>query len=441
MNTQTRTADPLSKLLDTAAFDQQAVEGQLVIQGSGGPGAMPAQSGLITGVQGDIFTAQRVAQSRNMARIMDRLKALAHAAGKDWVYGWEVNDRKNNRKTWIEGPTIKLANDLAREYGNCMVDCRVRDEGPNWVFYGRFIDLETGYQMVRAYQQRKGQDTGMKDSQRAADMVFQIGQSKCLRNVVVNALQTLADYCVEEAKSGVLERVGKNPDAAREWIVKMLEKLSIERKRVEAIYGRSSQHWTVADMARIYTEIQSIQDGMMNAEDVYPSGQQPESKDPKEPKRSPQTSTSPSDAKGQAPSASQPGPAATDKPPLPRATASGGEGPKDGAASPRIPLGSIIHFFDANKKPLGSLPYREGMMVGATVNIDDAPVRIVELLELTDKPLEWIAEVAKVEAPSQQQSTAQQEVNRLTDMADEAGEPAAPKRRGKRGAVNFGEAA
>ncbi len=169
---------------------------------------------------------------------------------------------------------------------------------------------------------------------------------------------------------------------------------------------------------------------------------QAESKDPKEPKRSAQTEskTSSPDAKGQASSASQPGSAATDKPPLPRATASGGEGPKECAASPRIPLGSVIHFFDSDKKTLGSLPYREGMMVGATINIDDVPVRIVELMGKTDNPLEWLAEVVKVEAPSQQQSSAQQEANRLTDIADEAGGPAAPKRRGKKGAVNFGEA-
>ncbi len=171
---------------------------------------------------------------------------------------------------------------------------------------------------------------------------------------------------------------------------------------------------------------------------------QAESKEPKEPKRTPQNvgqgaapSTLPPDAKGQASSASQPGPAATDKPPLPRATASGGEDQQ--ATRPRIPAGSIVHFFDPDKKPLGSLPYREGMMVGATINIDDSPVRIVELIGLTDKPLEWMAEVAKVEAPSTQQSSAQQEANRLTDMADEAGGPAAPKRRGKKGAVNFGD--
>ena len=49
-------------------------------------------------MQGDIITAQRVGVPRNMSRILANMKALATAAGKEYVYGWEVNDRKNNRK-------------------------------------------------------------------------------------------------------------------------------------------------------------------------------------------------------------------------------------------------------------------------------------------------------------------------------------------------------
>lgn len=272
MNTKVA-ADPMATLFDTQAYDNAQ---QAMVPAGGGQARTMESAGtqsansLTTGVQGDVFQAQRVAAPRNLSMVMGRLKALAAAAGKNYVYGWEVNDKANNRKTWIEGPTIKLANDLAREYGNCMVDVRVRDEGANWNFYGRFMDLETGYTLVRAYQQRKGQKTGMRDDQRALDMVFQIGQSKCIRNVVINALQSLADFCVQEAKGALLGRVQKNPDAARQWIVRTLGELNIDQKRVSSIYGRTADHWTVPDMVRIYTEIQTIQDGMMDANDVYP---------------------------------------------------------------------------------------------------------------------------------------------------------------------------
>ena len=268
---ETRLKDPMAEVLDPLAFHQGGADLGAVVP-AGGTG-MRTAAGLTTGMQGDIITAQRVAVPRNMQRILANMKALARAAGKEYVYGWEVNDRKNNRKVWIEGPTITLANDLAREYMNCQVDCRVMDEGKHWVFYARFVDLETGFSMVRAYQQRKGQDTGMKDDQRSLDMVFQIGQSKAIRNVVVNALRSLVNFCVDEAKNSLLDKVGKNPEGARGWIKQNLGTLAIDIKRVEALYGRTAEHWTVPDMARIYTELQSIIDGMMNAEDVYPEAQ------------------------------------------------------------------------------------------------------------------------------------------------------------------------
>lgn len=272
---ETRLKDPMQEVLDPLQFHQGGADLGAVVP-AGQAGGMARAGGFTTGMQGDIITAQRVGVPRNMSRILANMKALARAAGKEYVYGWEVNDRKNNRKVWIEGPTITLANDLAREYMNCQVDCRVMDEGKHWVFYARFVDLETGFTMVRAYQQRKGQDTGMKDDQRSLDMVFQIGQSKAIRNVVVNALRSLVNYCVEEAKNSLLDKVGKNPDGARKWIQQQLKELAIDQKRVEALYGRTAEHWTTPDMARIYTELQSIIDGMMNAEDVYPVPQKEE---------------------------------------------------------------------------------------------------------------------------------------------------------------------
>ena len=254
--------DPMRATLDTGAMDAQPAGVQ--------PGfaMVGANQGMHTG--GDIITAQRVAVPRNNAKIMANLKALAAAAGKNYVYGWKVKDRQNNREVWIEGPTIKLANDLARVYGNCMVNVRVVDAGASWMMYGRFVDLETGFTTERAYQQRKSQKVGMTDDQRAADMIFQIGQSKCIRNVIVNALQTYADYCVDEAKSSLLDSVGKEPEKARTWIKSKIVALGIDQKRVEAIYGRTAEHWTVPDMARIYTELTSILDGMMTANEVYP---------------------------------------------------------------------------------------------------------------------------------------------------------------------------
>lgn len=259
------------------AGDEFMSRGEIVSAGTAA-GMMPAvplnEGETAINIFGGVITAQRVAQKRDMPDVTSRLKALAAFAGMDYVYSWKVKDRKNNREVLVEGATIVLANDLAREWGNCQVDCRVVDQGRHWIFYGRFVDLQTGYSLVRAYQQRKAQDTGMKDDQRALDLVFQIGQSKCIRNVIVNALRTMADFLVEEAKKGLVEKVKKNPEGARSSIVKKMQELGVDAKRVELVYSRTVENWTVYDMAKIWTELNSIADGMIGADDVYPTEEQ-----------------------------------------------------------------------------------------------------------------------------------------------------------------------
>jgi hypothetical protein len=42
---------------------------------------------------------------------------LAAAAGSDWFYRFPVK-KKDGGQDWIEGPSIKLANDIARIFGN-----------------------------------------------------------------------------------------------------------------------------------------------------------------------------------------------------------------------------------------------------------------------------------------------------------------------------------
>jgi len=217
-----------------------------------------------------VITAQRVAVKRDMAAVMRNLAISAAMAGDGYVYSWPVKDRTNNRTVTIEGKTIKLANDVARIYGNCIVDVRAFEEQRSWVFYARFVDLETGFQMTRAFQQRKGQNTGMRDQDRALDLIFQIGQSKAIRNVVVNALSTLCDYAMEEAKKNLLGYVEKDPDKARAFILKVVEEYDIGLERIERVIGRTFQKWTVRDMARVLKELRAVDEQMVDADELYP---------------------------------------------------------------------------------------------------------------------------------------------------------------------------
>jgi hypothetical protein len=217
-----------------------------------------------------VHGAQPVAVHRDLGRIMERLRVLAAAAGSDWYYRYPVRNRKENRTDWIEGPSIKLANDLSREYGNCDIDCRAQDLGDQWLLHARFVDLESGYSLTRPFQARKTTSRiGGDDDGRRADSAFSIAVSKAIRNVVCNALQTFADFAFEEAKNALVERIGKDLAKYREETIKRVS-ARVDLKRVEAVVGRAAKDWLAPDVARVIAMMKAVTDGMSSLDETFP---------------------------------------------------------------------------------------------------------------------------------------------------------------------------
>jgi hypothetical protein len=236
--------------------------------------------------------AQPVAVRRDEGSLFKKLRVLAAAAGDDWFYRFPVRKKVKNEKTgrdewvtdYIEGPSIKCANNVARLYGNCDIDCRVIDYGPYWTFYARFSDLETGYSLTRPYQQRKSQTTmNTKDPQRAQDIAFQIGASKAIRNVVINGLEFFTSFAFDEAKQSIIDKVGRKLDYYRQKITERLAEMKIDLKAVEGVRGRALKDWLASDVARTIAELQAIQDGMATVGETYlgelPEGEQGEARE------------------------------------------------------------------------------------------------------------------------------------------------------------------
>ena len=249
-----------------AAFADQAAQ----LPATSGPTA----GGLITRTENGIVTAQRVDVRRDMQRILADLKTLAGAMGEFYYYHGRAKN-KDGSQGEVSGPSIKCANDVARIYGNCHVDVRVQDGKDHWIFYSRFVDYETGYSLTRAFQQRKSQTAGGKMApDRQLDLTFQIGQSKAIRNVVANALSTLVDYAVEEAKKSIVSRIGKNLDASRQRAIELLDERDVAMERVVRVIGRPPEEWTAYDVAKIASGIKTVEDGMATAEDLWPTNSQ-----------------------------------------------------------------------------------------------------------------------------------------------------------------------
>ena len=223
----------------------------------------------VSNVPDQVHGAQAVAVKRDDAEVLKKLRVLAAAAGENWYYRFPVKNKQKNTTDFVEGPSIKLANDLARIYGNNEIDCRSQDVGDHWVFYARFIDIETGYSLTRPFQQRKNASRMGGDEDRRLDIAFQIGASKAIRNVVINALQTFADFAFEEARNALVDKIGRNLEG---WRTRVQEKLSgrLDIKRVEAVIGRTVGEWLAPDIAKVVATMKAVEDGMASIDEAFP---------------------------------------------------------------------------------------------------------------------------------------------------------------------------
>lgn len=269
--TRGRLADPMRDDLEASLREAQGGVGS-----DGLPALTPRAGGAATDqALAGFVTAQKVAIKRDFPRILAEGKAVAAAAGDRFFYRIPFKQRDKatgeTRTTFVEGPSINLAMAAVSLYGNCKVAAVVEKETQDsWTFAAQFQDLEKGVTIVRSFQQRKGQNTGMRDQGRQADIVFQIGQSKAMRNVIVAALPLLVSEMHEAAKDSLVTKIEKNPDGWREKILSGLERRQISIKRVERAVARGHEKWTPADMARIVADMNAVADGVTTPDDLWP---------------------------------------------------------------------------------------------------------------------------------------------------------------------------
>ena len=220
--------------------------------------------------------AQPVAVRRDESIIRQKLAEHAAMAGDDWFYRYPIKS-SDGSQNYAEGPTIKLANDVARIYMNNDTQVRELDVGDAWVFMARFTDIETGFSMERLYRQRKSQiSMKTKDADRQQDIAYQIGQSKAIRNVIVNALQSFCDFAFREAQNSIVQKIGKSLDSWRERTIEGAKRMPVDIARIERVIGRAAKNLTAPDIARIVAMMQAVADGMSTTDDVFPPLAKPE---------------------------------------------------------------------------------------------------------------------------------------------------------------------
>lgn len=219
-------------------------------------------------------TAVQIVKPRNLQQVVNRCLEEAAIAGDDFYYSWSQGGKV------IQGLSVGAAVAIARNFGNCVVEGSVNETYNTYLFEATFIDFETGFNLTRAFRQNKRPPVDKNgkpiySGERGEDIVFQIGQSKAIRNVVLNAMPVwLVSKVLDKAKenvSGKIEKMGK--ENARVMLVQKAEALKIPIERIEAHYGKVKS-WEIESLVKISGGIRAIENGHDNVDGVFPAVQE-----------------------------------------------------------------------------------------------------------------------------------------------------------------------
>lgn len=252
-------------------------------------GSLIASGDTMRQINTGFATAVSVQRPRDLERFRNNLMAEAKIAGKKFYYHWEVFDKEKGRKVPIEGTSIGLAMAAARNYGNCAVIPETVVETPtSYIFKSYFVDLETGYTYGRQFRMSKKFPVhGKMDDNRKEDIRFQIGQSKCDRNVVDKVLNGtgILDQAIETAKKSereaiekAIEKAGGDISAVIDKMLAYLLKFDIDQKRVENSYGIERDSWTIDTLVMLAGDMQALKDRTETADTLFPIEKEEEQK-------------------------------------------------------------------------------------------------------------------------------------------------------------------
>ncbi len=232
-----------------------------------------ANGGTMQQTRSSYTAAVSVQRPRNLKKTHDNLMQEAQLAGESFYYGWGAGENK------IEGPSVDLAMAALRHYGNCAVELApVQDLHDSWIFTAFFIDLENGVTIPRQFRQSKNWVVyGKMDPERKMDVRFQIGQSKAIRNVILNAVpKFLIDHALAMAKSGVKDKIekyvaDKGLPAAVDLVLRSLAKQGVKEDRILAKFQVADKKaLTIENLVILRGDLSALEAGRERASDLFP---------------------------------------------------------------------------------------------------------------------------------------------------------------------------
>lgn len=221
-------------------------------------------------MQTEFTTAVAIAKPRVRTTVLAACEEEAAIAGDEFYYSWSVKGKRGS--SLVEGLSVHAALAAVRNWGNSAVTCDVREVGDHFIFTATFLDMETGFNLQRTFRQRKSQDTGMKDKERAEDIIYQIGQSKALRNVILNALPSwLTTKMIAKAKENIIAKIQKmGLDVAKQKTLAFFDGRGVDVERIEKKVGKKAERWNAEDLALLQGAMNTLLNGQESADSLFP---------------------------------------------------------------------------------------------------------------------------------------------------------------------------
>lgn len=213
-------------------------------------------------------TAVAVQKPRSLSKMIAAVLAEAEMAGASFYYRWEAGGKE------IVGGSIDMAASIFRAYTNCAMEIECDETPSHYFFTATFIDLESGMSWPRMFRQRKSQSVSKKMEQdRQEDIVFQIGQSKAMRNAVLSVMpRWIVDKAVEKARAAEIQRLSgkENIELARAEVLKYFGRFGVSKERLEAKIGRAIEDTGPEDLADLRSTATAIKDGLTTILEAFP---------------------------------------------------------------------------------------------------------------------------------------------------------------------------
>lgn len=228
-------------------------------------------------------TALQVQKPRDIDQVIDAIKRECEFGGDDLYYGWTLQRGKSAGKK-IEGGSIGLATSLARAYGNVWIPVTMQETEEAFLFTATFIDLETGFNLQRIFRtDRTGDIPGEYEPARKEDIKFQIGQSKAIRNVILNGgiPRWLVNSAVKWAKDAVINNITKEGLAkATANAIDFFAKNGIKEKDLIDYIGAPKTNWTAENIAHLRGIAQRLKDEDISPEQALAEMKEAKSEEP-----------------------------------------------------------------------------------------------------------------------------------------------------------------